>query len=64
MFDLSDTLSLQQGDKIMLCSDGLWGTLDDDEIVTELGLHPVGDAVPDLVERALRRRASAATTSP
>jgi PPM family protein phosphatase len=55
VFDLSDTLTLQQGDKVMLCSDGLWGTLDDDEIVTELGEHPVGDAVPDLVERALRK---------
>ena len=55
VFDISDTITLEQGDRILLCSDGLWGTLEDDEIVTELAAHPVGDAVPDLVERALRK---------
>jgi len=55
VFDVSETLTLQQGDKVLLCSDGLWGTLEDDEIVEQLSLNPVGDAVPDLVERALRK---------
>lgn len=45
---------LQQGDRLMLCSDGLWSTVPEDEIVTELSQKPVGAAVPDLVERALR----------
>lgn len=51
--DMTGPVSLQQGDKILLCSDGLWGSLTDVEIVYDLGLKPVADAVPDLVEKAL-----------
>ena len=54
MFDVTGPVTLQQGDKIMLCSDGLWGTLDDAEIVRQLSQQPVSEAVPELVERALR----------
>jgi PPM family protein phosphatase len=54
LFDVSGPHTLQQGDKILLCSDGLWGALEDDEIVRHLSEKAVGDAVPDLVEMALR----------
>ena len=54
LFDVTGPITLQQGDKIMLCSDGLWGTLDDSEIVRQLSQLSVSEAVPDLVERALR----------
>lgn len=54
VFDVTGPISLQQGDKIMLCSDGLWGTVGEDDIVRQLATHPVSDAVPDLAERALR----------
>ncbi len=53
VFDITGPVSLQQGDKILLCSDGLWGSLSDVEIVYDLGLKPVSHAVPDLVEKAL-----------
>lgn len=53
-FDVTGPITLQQGDKIMLCSDGLWGTLSDAEIVRQLSQQPVSEAVPELVERALR----------
>ncbi|MBL0420781.1 serine/threonine-protein phosphatase [Ramlibacter sp. AW1] len=54
VYDISGPMALQQGDKIMLCSDGLWGSLPDTEIVQQLSDQPVAQAVPDLVESALR----------
>lgn len=54
-FDIAGPVSLQQGDKILLCSDGLWGSLDDAEIVFQLSQRQVGAAVPDLVDRALNK---------
>jgi hypothetical protein len=38
----------------MLCSDGLWGTVEDDEITRHLSTRTISDAVPELVEVALR----------
>jgi serine/threonine protein phosphatase PrpC len=60
VFDIAGPLSLQQGDKLLLCSDGLWGSLDDADIVFQLGQKQVAQAVPDLVELALTK---AGTTS-
>ncbi|MDR3367689.1 serine/threonine-protein phosphatase [Rhodoferax sp.] len=54
VFAVTGPVSLQQGDRIMLCSDGLWSPLTEQTIVSDLLLNPVDVAVPDLVERALR----------
>jgi serine/threonine protein phosphatase PrpC len=55
VFDLSGPIQLQQGDRVLLCSDGLWGTVKDHEIASELAKRPLEQAVPELVEMALKR---------
>lgn len=54
LFDASGPLKLEPGDKVLLCSDGLWGTLSDEKIVQMLAADPVSEAVPALVELALQ----------
>ena len=55
VFAVAGPLNLHQGDCVMLCSDGLWGSLSDSEIVYDLANRPVDVAVPEIVEKALRR---------
>lgn len=53
IFDISQTLPLQHGDKVVLCSDGLWDNLSEDQLVSQMSNRTVFDAVPELVEAAL-----------
>jgi serine/threonine protein phosphatase PrpC len=52
--DTAGPLVVHPGDRLMLCSDGLWGAISDAVITQVLSTQAVADAVPDLVERALR----------
>ena len=55
MVDCQGPLVLEPSDRILLCSDGLWGSVEDGEIVQQLAEQAISEAVPDLVEQALRR---------
>ena len=52
--DTVGPLLLQSGDRLLLCSDGLWGTVSDATITEQLARNTIADAVPELVEQALR----------
>lgn len=54
MVDTHGPLLLEVGDRLLLCSDGLWGTVSDELITETLASRAIADAVPELVEQALR----------
>ncbi len=54
VIDTAGPLNMVAGDRVLLCSDGLWGSLSDDDITQILSSMPIASAVPELVERALR----------
>jgi protein phosphatase len=51
--ELSHPMALHSGDVVLLCSDGLWGALQDRQIVDVFSDRTVMRAVPDLVAEAL-----------
>jgi len=53
VYDVQQPIALEQGDRILLCSDGLWGALDDTAIVRGLGRQSLAQAVSQLVDDAL-----------
>jgi serine/threonine protein phosphatase PrpC len=52
--DTAGPLILHGGDRLLLCSDGLWGTVADSVITDQLASRAIHDSVPELVELALR----------
>jgi serine/threonine protein phosphatase PrpC len=52
--DTAGPLLMHRGDRVMLCSDGLWGMVTDTTITERLARHSISQAVPELVEQALR----------
>ena len=55
MIDTTGPLLLHPGDRVLLCSDGLWSALPDSVITSVLAGPSIADAVPELVEQALRQ---------
>ena len=54
VIETAGPINLVSGDRVLLCSDGLWGSLSDVDITQVLSSMPIAGAVPELVERALR----------
>ena len=52
--DVVGPLILHENDRLLLCSDGLWGSVSDAVITEQLAKNAISDAVPELVEQALR----------
>lgn len=52
--ELSRQAGLETGDVMLLCSDGLWAVLPEEELVAALSTGAVERAVPDLLRSALR----------
>jgi serine/threonine protein phosphatase PrpC len=53
--DTAGPLVMHPGDRVLLCSDGLWGSVSDADITDMLANQPISEAVPELVEQALRQ---------
>ena len=55
VIDLGSRTPLRNGDVIVICTDGLWGTVGSDEMASVLSAAPVLKAAPELMREAERR---------
>jgi len=55
LFDVLGPQPLQQGDCLLMCSDGLWSVFGDDELAQGLHGQPLKDAIHQMADEAVRR---------
>ncbi|MBU0622044.1 MAG: protein phosphatase 2C domain-containing protein [Gammaproteobacteria bacterium] len=53
--DVSEPSAVQSGDTLLLCSDGFWSPLEDNEIADLAGASVLADRVDELIEMAVKR---------
>jgi PPM family protein phosphatase len=58
LYDFGGPFNLVAGDRILLCSDGLWGSVAEDKLVALFSQGEIPDVVPGLIEEALRTAGS------
>ena len=55
VIDLSNRTALRDGDVLVLCTDGLWGSIPSDEMATWLTSTPILKTAPEMMREAERR---------
>jgi PPM family protein phosphatase len=55
IFDISPKVALAHLDQFILCSDGLWGNMSDDDLVKIVAQTPISRCIPALVDFALKQ---------
>ena len=55
VIDLSNRTPLRDGDIIVMCTDGLWGSIGSDEMATWLTSTPILKSAPEMIREAERR---------
>ena len=60
LVDLGEPQALRAGDVVLLCSDGLWGSVPEIELVRQLSTLSVVQAIPNLITQALQHAGEAA----
>jgi PPM family protein phosphatase len=58
--EINPPVTLQQGDLLLLCTDGLWSAMPDDQLARMLAEQPVAGSVPQIIQRALENHGRAA----
>lgn len=58
MIELADPVKIRSGDHFLLCSDGLWGALDDNTIAHSFRNTNIMRVVPELINHALLKAGS------
>ena len=55
IIDIKGPTPLQEGDRVLLCSDGLWSSVTDADILQQVSASPIPVSVPELVDAALKK---------